>query len=135
MKVSPKALFWNIVAAVFVIPMLVRSCGPVENRYATLDDVRQAGAMDRGWLPPVLPESAVDIREENDLDLNLGSGSFSFSPEELDGYLARLRDELQAITKVDSGQWNVSFSKGEFEWTMVLPADGRGAKYRVGPRR
>jgi hypothetical protein len=34
--------------------------------------------IDRGWIPPVLPASATQIRETHDLDTNVGHGTFAF---------------------------------------------------------
>ena len=39
-------------------------------RYATYAEAEQAGAVQRGWIPPYVPANAVDIAEAHDLDLN-----------------------------------------------------------------
>ena len=36
--------------------------------------------IERGWIPPILPVSAVDIRETHNIDTNVGHGTFSFGP-------------------------------------------------------
>src|SRR5687767_1671127 len=71
----------------------------VVTRYATLHEARVARAFERGWLPPLLPDSARDIRESNDLDVNVGNGAFAFDPGELESYLKRLRDMRSAVCK------------------------------------
>jgi hypothetical protein len=52
----------------------------VTSNYATLADARADELFNRGWLPDVLPPSAVDIRTTNNLDINVSNGEFSFSP-------------------------------------------------------
>ena len=112
--------------------VLLRSCKEtIETRYRTLAEVKRAGALERGWLPPVLPASAVDIQESNDLDFNVGSGGFSFDPAELSGYLTTLRDQLSATTVEAEAFWDVSFAKENTRWSLRLPKNGRQATYEV----
>ena len=54
----------------------------VTSQYATLADAEADRLFLRGWLPKVLPPTAVNIQVSNDLDLNLSWGSFEFSPGE-----------------------------------------------------
>src|ERR1051326_1973240 len=60
------------------------------NHYSTLDGAKVDGAIQRGWIPAILPQSARDIREEHDLDLNVGSGSFEFNTNDLSVFVSRL---------------------------------------------
>jgi hypothetical protein len=60
-------------------------CGDLQvvtNSYATLEEARAAGAVERGWIPSFLPPSAYEIREAHDRE---GSrrrwGLFSFGDE------------------------------------------------------
>lgn len=46
--------------------------------------------MGRGWIPAVLPESAVDIRESHNLDTNAGHGTFAFGAMDAESFKARL---------------------------------------------
>ncbi len=41
-----------------------------EEAYAGYGEAAAAGAIERGWSPEWLPETAVDIREKHDLDSN-----------------------------------------------------------------
>jgi hypothetical protein len=53
--------------------------GCIENmasRHATIADAK--ADIERGWIPSVLPDSTVKIREEHDLDTNTGHGTFEF---------------------------------------------------------
>lgn len=55
-----------------------RGLDVVTASYNTLAEARQAGAIDRGWMPEGLPPSATDLREAHDLDTNARWGLFSF---------------------------------------------------------
>jgi hypothetical protein len=46
--------------------------------------------IDRGWIPPVLPASATQIRETHDLDTNVGHGTFVFGVSDADQFRAAL---------------------------------------------
>lgn len=120
-----------LILVVTVIVLLYSCDETVETRYRTLAEAKRAGAPERGWLPPILPASAVDLHEANDLDLNRGSGGFSFDPSELEGYLKTLREQLSATSTETVGSWDVSFSKGDTRWSLRLPKNGRRATYKM----
>ena len=120
-----------LVLVVTVIVLLYSCDETVETRYRTLAEAKRAGALERGWLPPILPASAVDLHEANDLDLNRGSGGFSFDPAELESYLTILREQLSATTAETEGFWDVSFARGDVRWLLRLPKDGRRATYAM----
>lgn len=46
--------------------------------------------IDRGWIPPVLPASATQIRETHDLDTNAGHGTFAFAASDAEQFRAAL---------------------------------------------
>lgn len=75
-----------IVAATLLLPTDV-----VENRYSSLAEARIDHLFDRGWLPDILPASAYDIRTNNNLDLNLSEGQFSFEPLEAAAFMSRVQ--------------------------------------------
>lgn len=69
----------------------------VRMSYPTAAAARAHGAVQRGWLPEELPNSATNISETHDLDTNTGSGSFQFGAADVDTFRAQLRpasDEL-----------------------------------------
>lgn len=78
-----------------ILTLLLAACGRdsdvIHSCYATADYVKRDEAIERGWIPEILPNSATDISESHDLDLNVGSGIFSFSPVEVESFRARLR--------------------------------------------
>jgi hypothetical protein len=88
------------------------------------------GAFDRGWLPPLLPDSARAIVERNNLDLNTGTGSFDYDIPDRASYMDRLSRagavsraeqdrDIQTLT-TNGSRWEVQLprSTGKAEWSM-----------------
>lgn len=72
--------------------LLVAGCTDiVKSRYETLADARADELFGRGWLPEILPPSAVDIVTVNNLDINTSHGEFSFAPVEAPLLFRRLK--------------------------------------------
>jgi hypothetical protein len=63
----------------------------VKKHYATRSEAEADHLFQRGWLPSVIPLSSVKIITENDLDLNLSSGEFSFDPSEASAFISHLQ--------------------------------------------
>lgn len=59
--------------AMFTV-LVLTGCDEVVTRYDTLNDAKFRRAFERGWLPPLLPDSSRTIVERNDLDANIGTG-------------------------------------------------------------
>lgn len=71
----------------------IAGCRDVEvvtNTYATHAEARQAGAVERGWMPRGLPAGAFELREAHDPDTNRRWGLFSFQPGDTDALRALL---------------------------------------------
>ena len=67
---------------VFVI---VAGCGDVNvetDSFATMDEARQRGAVDRGWVPAFLPERAYELRAAYDTDTQRRWGILNFRTED-----------------------------------------------------
>ena len=60
-------------ASIFVPPQPL-----VAVHYSTLADALAAGMRERGWLPGLVPDSALDISEAHDVDSNISAGLFSY---------------------------------------------------------
>src|SRR5688572_23700134 len=83
-------------------------CDVVTDRYATLQDARSDSLFQRGWLPDILPPSSHDIRTSNDLDLNVSSGEFHFSPQEFPDFTASLRAYTSRDSPLESLNGDIS---------------------------
>lgn len=67
----------------FVASLLLGACGDVVSKsYATKAEAIADNLFNKGWLPDFVPDSATNIQVENDLDLNISSGSFRFLPSD-----------------------------------------------------
>jgi hypothetical protein len=82
-----------------VIALVEIGCFRSEQPYrhhGTLSAARSAGEVERGWLPSWVPESAVDIHLQGDLDTNWVWIRFRLPPEaiaQLRAGLRRLKNE------------------------------------------
>jgi hypothetical protein len=47
-----------------------------ESRYSDVNTARTDGAFNRGWLPEIVPDDSIDIREIHYIDTNLTWGCF-----------------------------------------------------------
>jgi hypothetical protein len=75
-----------------LLALLFASCTDiVTSRYQTLAEARADELFGRGWLPDVLPPSAVDIVTVNNLDINTSHGEFAFAPAEAPQLFRRLK--------------------------------------------
>lgn len=102
----------------------------VTTRFATLAEAKLQHAFDRGWLPPIMPDSARNIIERNNLDSNSGTGSFDYNLPERTAYLERLirsgaslrsGSEIDVLlVTTDDSHWEIQLprSQGEARWKM-----------------
>ena len=44
--------------------------------FKNMEEVRESGLMEKGWIPPELPDDAVDIHVRWDVDTNLSEGTY-----------------------------------------------------------
>jgi hypothetical protein len=70
------------------------SSDTVTSHYDTLASARSDNLFARGWLPDILPESSINIRTSNDLDVNTSTGSFEFSPSDANHFYKLLTPGL-----------------------------------------
>lgn len=47
-----------------------------ESQYSDVNTARADGAFDRGWLPEIVPDDSIDIREVHNIDTNITWGCF-----------------------------------------------------------
>lgn len=125
-----------------IIALALAGCSDVvTTRFVSLDEAQRKHAFERGWLPPILPNSAKNILEENNLDLNTGSGSFQYDLSERMDFTNRLansgafsRHEYNADTFVIStndSRWEIVLRNdvGEANWSSSLLPRGNVSKH------
>jgi hypothetical protein len=69
-------------AAAAALALTIAGCSGVRSEsdvFATLQEARAAGAIDRGWVPSGLPESTTDLRDAH-VPSGTHWGRFSFPP-------------------------------------------------------
>lgn len=81
--------------------------------YATMGEAREAGAVERGWVPDALPGNAYELRAAYDVDGDRRWGLFNFRPAD--------EPELRAI--LQPGEVSVAGIEmdipGRIEWWPV----------------
>jgi hypothetical protein len=114
---------------VIVTTLALTGCSDVvTTRFATLEDARSQSAFGRGWLPPVLPESARGIVERNDLDVNTGRGSFDYDLSERSVYLERLV-RSGAVLRGEQGADILTVITNGSRWELRLPRNEGKARW------
>lgn len=76
-----------------VLSPACRNADVVTGTYATVAEAREAGAIDRGWIPALVPAGAHDLREAHDLDTNRRWGLFNFTDADEGALRAALKPE------------------------------------------
>ena len=66
-----------LLVALWIVPSDV-----VKGRYRSLQEARNDGFIEKGWLPDRLPPSTYDISYANNLDLSTATGRFRFEPKD-----------------------------------------------------
>jgi hypothetical protein len=98
----------------------------VTTRFSNLADAKSQGAFERGWLPPLLPDSARAIVERNNLDLNTGTGSFAYDLPERPAYVEKL-SRAGAASRVEGDSDILTVATNGSRWEIRLPrATGSG---------
>ena len=112
----------RIIAISSLLLLLLCGCAPydVTSRYATLEDARTDRLFERGWLPDLLPTSATQIQTENDLDLNISEGEFSFAPADANALFERLSKGATPTSRLDDWQETVDsyVRRGYSTWSF-----------------
>lgn len=125
----------SLLALVLISTTMIGCNDTVTTRYEDIQHAQAERAFDRGWLPPILPPSTKNITEKNDLDLNIGEGSFHFSPQEIDNFITsgagatKINPASRSPQKIkqDEGFRFLTFSQQSTSWLIAVHPDGRGA--------
>lgn len=125
-----------------LLSSLILGCSDdrVTTKFTDLQHAKAEHAFERGWLPPILSPSTKNIIEINDLDLNRGHGSFSFSPTDLNYFSAqgaipiKMNNAVQGKKKEmqDQGFQFLVYAQDSSLWYIAVHPEGKGA-YWVEP--
>jgi hypothetical protein len=105
----------------------------VTTRFSNLADAKSQGAFERGWLPPLLPDSARAIVERNNVDLNTGTGSFDYDLLEKSAYIKKLT-EAGAVSRTEGEIDILSVTTGGSRWEIRLPNSSGSGEWSITPR-
>jgi hypothetical protein len=86
-----------------------------------IDAARRDGAIERGWIPDIIPESSSEIYERHNLDTNRVWIRFRFDNKDIRGLIDKIEevhpDVIDSIKFINPGSvnwWNRSISKDTF---------------------
>jgi hypothetical protein len=119
-------------AAIFGLLTFAGCSDEVTTRFATLADVNEQDGFERGWLPPILPDSATSIVERNNLDLNTGMGSFDYDLSERSAYIERLTKE-GVLSRTDEKGDVLTLTKNGSRWEIRLTRNSGAGVWRIRP--
>jgi hypothetical protein len=125
----------SLVAVLLISAALVGCSDTVTTTFVDYHQAQIQGAFDRGWLPPILPPSTKNITESNNLDLNIGEGFFTFSPEEIATFTVKGAQAIKINPASGSPQHKyqkegcqfLTFSKDSTSWLIAIHQSGKGA--------
>jgi hypothetical protein len=118
------------VFAILTILALTGCSDVVTSRFPDLAEVKSQGALERGWLPPLLPDSARAIVERNNLDLNTGMGSFAYDLSERPAYTEKL-SRAGAVSRVEGETDILTVTTNGSRWEIRLPRASGSAQWSV----
>jgi hypothetical protein len=121
------------VLAIFTMLALTRCSDVVTTRFSNLEDAKSQKAFERGWLPPLLPDSARAIVECNNLDLNTGTGSFAYDLRERPTYVEKL-SRAGAVSRVEGDSDILTVTTNGSRWELRLPRASGSGEWSITPR-
>lgn len=118
------------VFAILTILALTGCSDVVTSRFSDLAEAKSLGALERGWLPPLLPDSARAIVECNNLDLNTGMGSFAYDLSERPTYLEKL-SRAGALSRGEGEADILTVTTNGSRWEIRLPRTSGSAEWSI----
>jgi len=82
------------------------------NKYDSVAAVHDNKAMQKGWIPMILPPSAYDIVETHDIDTNENFGKFSYKEQDEASFLAQLSENNDTYSN-DNFLFKINKEKNE----------------------
>ncbi|MEY4378928.1 MAG: hypothetical protein RLZ85_809 [Verrucomicrobiota bacterium] len=118
----------------FVAHKVIGAGGPDTkiSHHASLAGARQAGAVERGWVPELLPAGSSDITEIHDLDKNTGTGTFRFPSADLEAFKSQARRFGGADVKEAGTVTYVAYSQDRSRFELVLTPDPQRPDVMIG---
>ncbi len=122
-----KGLRFTILFALFVF---ILGCGETQDAfYKDMDAARKGNAVQRGWIPDIIPESSTEIHERHDLDTNRVWICFKFDIKGMQRLIEQVQElmptEIKNVEFISPGRvnwWPKKLNKGSFD--MKCPQSG-----------
>jgi hypothetical protein len=104
--------------------------------YNNFEEVKQSGAIQRGWIPDFLPVSSTRIYEKHNFDYNRGIVAFKCNPADFSGFETKLEQVQASSWKEIAPSWLARkepwFPTEIVEGTFSKPSLQGFAFYRIG---
>ena len=71
-----------------------------KSQFANYSELVVSGLIDAGWVTKYIPKSAIDIKEQHDIDTNMVSVSFNYEPNETEMVI----DECNLLFENEKGK-------------------------------
>lgn len=111
----------------YLFAFLIQYVEVDDNYYKTLQAAERDGAVERGWIPPILPASSKEIYERHDIDTNEVWIRFQFNTRGFPGFVSNLKRlnllEIKSLNLWglrDSRWWQIRRPKW---WPQALSQD------------
>ncbi|WP_415406215.1 hypothetical protein ACLHDG_10645 [Sulfurovum sp. CS9] len=94
---------------------LLKNMDSQTNNYLNKEEVLENTAIQRGWIPDILPDSAYKIVETHNIDTNKLNGSFKYLEKDEEIFLDNLKSQESRLVwgnfefKVDKANNRVKF--------------------------
>ena len=83
-------LYLSALVLIISLIMLGYFSDDYSNSYKNVQEVKADEAIERGWVPSIIPNSAYDIVETHHLDTNVFYGSFYYKEEDEANFIKHL---------------------------------------------
>ena len=77
----PKMSHANFIVVLLTVLALAGCNETIESEYKSFAEAKTSGAVERGWIPSIVPETALNIVEKHNLDTNRQVLRFSYAPD------------------------------------------------------
>lgn len=113
----------NILSSFILLPaisiVLVSCSHEMSSQYLDKGEaMKKGGLVEKGWMPEEIPDTARDISESHDLDVNTGTGSFTYDTNELADYRDKMKGFSLPEDQVKKMPW-LGERKGAWEFFQL----------------
>ena len=105
----------KVIFTILFILFLLGCSDSQQNYYKNKDAIVKDNAIQRGWIPSIIPDSAYEIEEKHDLDTNIIKGSFQYNEKDENIFLNKLTKSNEQfmwkdfVFTIDTKNNNVEF--------------------------